>query len=278
MYVCGPTVYDMPHIGHGRANLTFDILRRYLSFTGLRVHHVANVTDVDDNIIKRAAELGRTESDVAAEFEARWWESMDALGDLRPQEIPHATQYIEDMVALVGELVDTGKAYETPDGVYLEVSTVEGYGLLAQQSLESLQVGARVEANEDKRSPLDFALWKKAKEGEPSWDSPVGSGPAGVAHRVRGHVARPAGRGLRPARRRAGPEVPAPRERAGAGGRRREGRSPGTGCTTAGSRSRARRCPSRWATSPRCPTCSPATTPAPTGCWCCGRTTARPLR
>ena len=80
MYVCGPTVYDLPHIGHGRANLTFDILRRYLSFTGLRVHHVANVTDVDDNIIRRASELGRTESDVAAEFEDSWWESMAALG------------------------------------------------------------------------------------------------------------------------------------------------------------------------------------------------------
>jgi cysteinyl-tRNA synthetase len=179
MYVCGPTVYDMPHIGHGRANLTFDILRRYLSFTGLKVHHVANVTDVDDNIIKRAAELGRTEPDVAAEFEARWWESMDALGDLRPQDIPHATQYIEDMVALVGQLMAMDKAYETPDGVYLEVSKVEGYGLLAQQSLESLQVGARVEANEDKRSPLDFALWKKAKPGEPSWDSPWGRGRPG---------------------------------------------------------------------------------------------------
>jgi len=179
MYVCGPTVYDMPHIGHGRANLTFDILRRYLSFTGLKVHHVANVTDVDDNIIKRAAELGRTESDVAAEFEARWWESMDALGDLRPQDVPHATQYIERMVALVGDLMAKGMAYETPDGVYLEVSKVDGYGLLAQQSLESLQVGARVEANEDKRSPLDFALWKKAKAGEPSWDSPWGQGRPG---------------------------------------------------------------------------------------------------
>ncbi len=179
MYVCGPTVYDLPHIGHGRANLTFDILRRYLSFIGLNVHHVANITDVDDNIIKRAAELGRTESDVAAEFEARWWESMGALGDLRPHDIPHATQYIEDMVALVDELIAKEKAYETPDGVYLEVAKVEGYGLLAQQSLESLQVGARVEANEDKRSPLDFALWKKAKPGEPTWDSPWGSGRPG---------------------------------------------------------------------------------------------------
>jgi cysteinyl-tRNA synthetase len=179
MYVCGPTVYDVPHIGHGRATLTFDILRRYLSFTGLNVHHVANVTDVDDNIINRASALGRTEPDVAAEFEASWWESMDALGDLRPRDIPHATAYIDRMVALVGDLMDRGMAYETPDGVYLEVSKVDGYGLLAQQPLESLQSGARVEANEDKRSPLDFALWKKAKEGEPSWDSPWGLGRPG---------------------------------------------------------------------------------------------------
>jgi cysteinyl-tRNA synthetase len=179
MYVCGPTVYDVPHIGHGRANLTFDVLRRYLSFIGLRVHHVANVTDVDDNIIRRANELGRTEPDVAAEFEALWWEVMEALGDLRPHDIPHATEYIADMVDLVAELEAKGLAYETSDGVYLEVDKVPGYGLLAQQSLESLRAGARVEANEEKRSPLDFALWKKAKEGEPSWDSPWGPGRPG---------------------------------------------------------------------------------------------------
>ena len=179
MYVCGPTVYDLPHIGHGRANLTFDVLRRYLSFIGVRVHHVANITDVDDNIIKRANELGRTEADVAAEFEATWWDSMRALGDLLPDEIPHATAYIDRMVHLVAELQAKDVAYETADGVYLEVAKVPGYGLLAQQSLESLQAGARVEANEDKRSPLDFVLWKKAKEGEPSWDSPWGPGRPG---------------------------------------------------------------------------------------------------
>ncbi len=179
MYVCGPTVYDLPHIGHGRANLTFDILRRYLSFEGLRVHHVANITDVDDNIIKRANELGRTEADVAAEFEAAWWESMEALGDLRPHDIPHATEYIEHMVALVRELEAKGVAYETADGVYLEVAKVPSYGLLALQPLESLQAGARVEANDEKRSPLDFALWKKAKAGEPSWPSPWGDGRPG---------------------------------------------------------------------------------------------------
>jgi cysteinyl-tRNA synthetase len=179
LYVCGPTVDNLPHIGHGRASLTFDVLRRHLAFMGLRVRHVVNVTDVEDKIINRAAELGRTEPDVAAEFEARWWESMDALGDLRPHDAPHATWYIERMVALIGDLMTKGVAYETPDGVYLEVSKVPGYGLLAQQSLESLQAGARVEANMDKRSPLDFVLWKKAKEGEPSWESPWGRGRPG---------------------------------------------------------------------------------------------------
>ncbi len=113
------------------------------------------------------------------EFEARWWESMEALGDLRPHDIPHATDYIERMVALVSELEAKGVAYETADGVYLEVSKVPSYGLLALQPLESLQAGARVEANEDKRSPLDFVLWKKAKEGEPSWPSPWGEGRPG---------------------------------------------------------------------------------------------------
>ena len=192
MYVCGPTVYDMPHIGHGRANLIFDILRRYLSFTGLKVHHVANVTDVDDNIIKRAAELGRTEADVAAEFEARWWESMDALGDLRPHEIPHATQYIEDMVALVGDLVDMEKAYETPDGVYLEVSKVDGYGLLAQQSLESLQVGGPGRGQRGQALAARLRTVEEGEGGGAQLGVTVGARQAGLAHRVRRHVARPA--------------------------------------------------------------------------------------
>jgi cysteinyl-tRNA synthetase len=179
MYVCGPTVYDLPHIGHGRYNLVFDILRRYLLFGGLDVDYVSNVTDVDDNIIKRANEQGRSESDVAQEFEARWWEAMDGLAVLRPDHTPHATAYIADMVTLVADLVGKGVAYETSDGVYLDVSQVPGYGLLARQSLDSLRAGARVEENEEKRSPLDFAVWKKAKAGEPSWDSPWGPGRPG---------------------------------------------------------------------------------------------------
>ncbi len=179
MYVCGPTVYDLPHIGHGRYNLVFDVLRRYLLFCGLAVRYVSNITDVDDNIIRRAAEEGRTEPDVAAEFEARWWEAMDGLGLLRPDETPHATAYVDRMVDLVGDLMRRGVAYETSDGVYLEVDKVEGYGLLARQSLGSLRAGARVEALEEKRSPLDFALWKKAKEGDPSWPAPWGAGRPG---------------------------------------------------------------------------------------------------
>ena len=179
MYVCGPTVYDLPHIGHGRMNLVFDILRRYLLFSGLDVHYVSNITDVDDNIIKRANEQGRTESEVATEFEARWWEAMDGLGALRPDDIPHATAYIDDMVALIRDLMTRNVAYETSDGVYLNVEKVPAYGLLARQSLDSLRAGARVEENEEKRSPLDFALWKKAKEGEPSWEAPWGAGRPG---------------------------------------------------------------------------------------------------
>jgi cysteinyl-tRNA synthetase len=184
MYICGPTVYDLPHIGHGRFTLTFDVLRRYQLFNGLAVRYVSNITDVDDNIIKRATAEGRTEAEVAEEYETRWWEAMDLLGVLRPNDTPHATAYIERMVALVEDLVARGVAYEISDGVYLNVAQVPGYGLLARQPLESLQAGARVEAVEEKRSPLDFVLWKKAKPEEPAdakWPSPWGDGRPGWA-------------------------------------------------------------------------------------------------
>jgi cysteinyl-tRNA synthetase len=179
MYVCGPTVYDAPHIGHGRFTLVFDVLRRYLLFSGLEVTYVSNVTDIEDNIIERAAEQGIPESELTATYEAVWWEAMDALGVLRPDRIPHATAYVTQMVALIADLVGRGVAYETNDGVYLSVQDVPGYGLLAHQSLDSLRAGARVEADEEKRSPVDFALWKKAKPGEPTWDSPWGEGRPG---------------------------------------------------------------------------------------------------
>ncbi|MDQ4071099.1 MAG: cysteine--tRNA ligase [Actinomycetota bacterium] len=179
MYVCGLTVYDVPHIGHGRMALVWDVLRRYLEWTGLDVRFVSNVTDVDDQIIRRANEEGRTSEEVAAEYEAAWYDATDRLGVKRPTEDPHATAYVDEMVALIAELVGAGKAYETSDGVYLSVDTVPGYGLLARQSLDSLRAGARVEVVEEKRSPLDFALWKKAKPGEPTWPSPWGDGRPG---------------------------------------------------------------------------------------------------
>ncbi|HLN43481.1 MAG TPA: cysteine--tRNA ligase [Acidimicrobiales bacterium] len=179
MYVCGPTVYDVPHLGHGRFTLVFDVLRRYLEFRGLEVRYVSNITDIDDHIITRASEEGRSEAEVAGEYEVVWWQAMDALGVKRPTEAPHATAFVEDMVGLIGALVDRGVAYETSDGVYLSVDRIEGYGLLARQSLESLRSGARVELGEEKRSPLDFVLWKKARPGEPTWASPWGAGRPG---------------------------------------------------------------------------------------------------
>ncbi|HEY1466592.1 MAG TPA: cysteine--tRNA ligase [Acidimicrobiales bacterium] len=179
MYVCGPTVYDAPHLGHGRFSLVFDVLRRYLVFGGLEVNYVSNITDIDDKVIERAAERGTGTEELAQRYEAVWWGAMDALGVLRPDEIPHATAYVARMVEVIGELMSRQVAYETSDGVYLSVDQVPGYGLLARQPLESLRSGARVEALEEKRSPLDFVLWKKAKPGEPTWESPWGPGRPG---------------------------------------------------------------------------------------------------
>ncbi|HEV2758307.1 MAG TPA: cysteine--tRNA ligase [Acidimicrobiales bacterium] len=179
MYVCGPTVYDLPHIGHGRMALVWDILRRYMEWSGLDVRFVSNITDIDDNIIKRANEQGRSSEEVAVQYEGVWYAAMDRLGVRRPTVDPHATAYVEQMVELIARLVEAGKAYQTSDGAYLSVDAVPGYGLLARQSLESLRSGARVDVVEEKRSPLDFALWKIAKPGEPTWPAPWGDGRPG---------------------------------------------------------------------------------------------------
>jgi cysteinyl-tRNA synthetase len=179
MYVCGPTVYDVPHLGHGRFSLVFDVVRRYLEWRGFEVRYVSNITDIDDNIIERANRDGRDWRDVVEQYEAVWWEAMDALNVKRPTESPHATAYVDQMIDLIGRLVAAGHAYETSDGVYFDPAVVSDYGLLARQPLESLRAGARVEANDEKRSPVDFALWKKAKPGEPAWPSPWGDGRPG---------------------------------------------------------------------------------------------------
>jgi cysteinyl-tRNA synthetase len=179
LYVCGPTVYGPPHVGHGRLALVFDVLRRYLEHRGMQVHHVSNVTDVDDKILDRAKAEGRPWQAIAEESEAQWWQAMESLDVLRPHDDPHATAYVPQMIELVGELLACGAAYRAPDGVYLSVAKVDGYGLLAHQDLAALRAGERVSAEAGKRSPLDFALWKAAKRGEPSWDAPFGAGRPG---------------------------------------------------------------------------------------------------
>ena len=179
MYVCGPTVYDLPHLGHGRYTLVWDVARRWFTFRGLEVTFVSNITDIDDNIINRAARENSTEAAVASEYEDRWWEAMDALGVWRPDSVPHATQYVDEMVQLISSMIENDIAYTTSDGVYFDVSKVPDYGLLAGQPLESLRAGARVETHDEKRSPLDFALWKGAKAGEPAWPAPFGEGRPG---------------------------------------------------------------------------------------------------
>ncbi len=181
MYCCGPTVYDLPHLGHGRAVLTWDIIRRYLEWTGLKVHHVANITDVDDKIIDRSRELGISAAELADKYEDEWWKAMDRLGVLRPVDQPHASEYVERMVALIAELIERGYAYDTTDTVYFTPEKVEGYGLLARQTIASLQSGARVEVDQEKRSSIDFALWKKTTGPDdlPQWDSPWGAGRPG---------------------------------------------------------------------------------------------------
>ena len=179
IYLCGPTVYDLPHLGHGRHALVWDVLRRWFVFSGLEVRFVSNITDIDDKIIARADVEHVAEDELTATYEAAWWAALDALGVARPDATPHATAYVESMVELIEELLERDVAYELDDGVYFDVSTIADYGLLAGQSLESLRSGARVEANLLKRSPLDFALWKNAKFGEPSWASPFGSGRPG---------------------------------------------------------------------------------------------------
>ena len=136
----------------------FDVLRRYLLFSGLDVTYVSNITDIEDKIIDRAAVQGVPIAEFTAANEALWWEIMDALGVLRPDETPHATAYVAQMIALIDDLVARGVAYETATGVYLSVLDVPGYGLLARQPLDSLRAGARIEADEEKRTPLDLSL------------------------------------------------------------------------------------------------------------------------
>ena len=181
IYVCGPTVYAPPHLGHGRQVLVYDVLRRFLEWTGLDVTFVSNITDIDDSIIDRANDEGRDPAEIAKKCEAIWWDAMDRINVRRPDHTPHATDYVKEMIDVVSELVELGKAYQTSDGVYLSVESVEDYGLLPHQDLDNLREGGgeREIVGDEKRHPADFVLWKMAKEGEPFWPSPWGDGRPG---------------------------------------------------------------------------------------------------
>jgi len=182
IYLCGPTVYGPPHIGHGRATLVYDVLRRYLTWSGLDVRLVSNITDIDDSIINRANSENRPWQEITTKCEAVWFQAMGQLGVERPTDVPHATEYVDEMVAMIGQLVDSDSAYLTNDGVYLSVETVPDYGLLVNQHLADMLEGGgdrKVFGASNKRHPADFVLWKLAKPGEPSWPSPWGDGRPG---------------------------------------------------------------------------------------------------
>ena len=215
MYVCGPTVYNYIHIGNARTFVSFDVIRRYLSWRGFDVKFVSNITDVDDKIIKKANEEGRSAAEVAAEYSQAFLDDMHAMNVQDPDVRPRATEEIPEMIQLIQELIDGGHAYEVEGDVYFSVRSYADYGALSGRNIDEMEGGHRElradgQGLEDrKRDHLDFALWKAAKPGEPSWESPWGQGPSRLAHRVFGHVAQVPGPALRHPRRRRRPGVPA---------------------------------------------------------------------
>src|SRR5690606_32038337 len=180
MYVCGITVYDFCHIGHARMLLVFDMVARYLRATGWDLTYVRNITDIDDKIIKRANDNGESTEALSARFMKAMHEDLAALGAIAPDHEPRATQYIAVIISMIEKLVANGYAYPAGNGdVYFDVSEFAAYGKLSGKKLADLRAGARVEVDEAKSDPPDFALWKAAKPGEPSWDSPWGRGRPG---------------------------------------------------------------------------------------------------
>lgn len=179
MYVCGVTVYDYCHIGHARANIVFDIVYRYLQYSNYDVTYVRNYTDVDDKIIARANQLGISSQELSEKFIQAFDEDMAALGLRKPTHEPKATAYMAQIITLVEQLIDKGLAYESAGDVYYSVEKFSSYLKLSKRNMEEMLAGARIAPGEQKRNPMDFALWKAAKPGEPSWESPWGAGRPG---------------------------------------------------------------------------------------------------
>ncbi len=179
LYVCGITAYDYCHIGHARSALVFDMIVKYMRHRGLKVTFIRNFTDIDDKIINRANEQGTTSEELSQRFIGKFHEDMDRLGITQPDLEPKATEHVGEIIAMISELVDKGLAYQAGDDVYYRVTKFAAYGQLSGRNLDDMLAGARITVNENKENPMDFALWKGSKPGEPTWDSPWGPGRPG---------------------------------------------------------------------------------------------------
>lgn len=179
MYVCGPTVYNYIHIGNARPFIIFEVVRRFLKFKGYKVKYIQNLTDIDDKMINKAKELKITVSELAEKFIQEYFIDADSLNIERADVHPRATEHIREIIDLVKGLLEKGYAYEIDGDIFFDVSRFKDYGKLSGQNIEEVKSGARVEVNERKKNAIDFVLWKRAKEGEPSWESPWGKGRPG---------------------------------------------------------------------------------------------------
>ncbi len=179
MYVCGPTVYDHAHLGHGRSAVVFDLVRRYFEFLGHEVIFVSNITDIDDKMIKRANEEGITVDELANKIIPEYEKDYNELGIKAPTKKPRATEFIKEMIEIIKKLKEKGCTYQTSDGIYFDIKKFPEYGKLSHQNLDELNAGARVEENKEKHNHQDFVLWKFKKENEPFWPSPWGEGRPG---------------------------------------------------------------------------------------------------
>lgn len=178
MYVCGPTVYNYIHIGNARPIVFFDVVKRYFKFKGYKVKYVSNITDVDDKIINKAIEENTTESVIAKRYIDAYWRDYEAVGSIKPDVAPYATEFIDSMLNFISKLIEKGHAYEKDGDVYFRVLSVDNYGVLSNQVTDNLEAGARITVESKKESPLDFTLWKKTENGI-KWNSPWGAGRPG---------------------------------------------------------------------------------------------------
>ncbi len=179
MFVCGPTIQDKPHMGHARTYIFYDVLARYLRYKGIRLFYLMNITDIEDHIITKMQETGKSWEEITSTYSAEFFDIMERLKNKSVSYSAFATDYTEEIIVQIKKLMKKGYAYEISDGVYYRARKFKDYGRLSKQDLDQLITGARVEVNEEKEDPLDFVLWKKKKEGEPSWPSPWGEGRPG---------------------------------------------------------------------------------------------------